>query len=29
MKGEKIYRDAREMTEYYEKLVGKFPIVSI
>ena len=29
MKGEKIYRDAREMTEYYEKLVEKFPIVSI
>ena len=29
MKGEKIYRDAGEMTEYYEKLVEKFPIVSI
>ena len=29
MKGEKIYRDAREMTTYYEKLAEKFPIVSI
>ena len=29
MKGEKIYRDAGEMTAYYEKLVEKFPIVSI
>ena len=29
MKGEKIYRDAREMTAYYEELVEEFPIVSI
>ena len=29
MKREKIYRDAREMTAYYEELVEEFPIVSI
>ena len=29
MKGEKIYRDSREMTAYYEELVEEFPIVSI
>lgn len=29
MKGEEVLRDSGEMIEYYEKLVEKFPIVSI
>lgn len=29
MKGEEVLRDAKEMVEYYEKLIDEFPIVSI
>lgn len=29
MKGEEVFRDAKEMVEYYEKLIDEFPIVSI
>ena len=29
MKGEEVLRDAGEMIDYYEKLIEKFPIVSI
>ena len=29
MKGEKVFRDAKEMIGYYEKLLEEFPIVSI
>lgn len=29
MKGEDILRDAKEMVDYYEKLIDEFPIVSI
>ena len=29
MKGEEVFRDTGEMIDYYEKLIEKFPIVSI
>lgn len=29
MKGEEVFRDAKEMVDYYEKLIDEFPIVSI
>lgn len=29
MKGEKVIRTAEEMVEYYEKLVGEYPLISI
>ena len=29
MKGEEVLRDAGEMIDYYDKLIEKFPIVSI